>query len=83
MTAMTSTLAGRSWSGLWRAVHRAFAALGPTHVEQILMWEAWWQANRPAVPETGPLTWVLTQDGYRLAGSYLTAPSDTGTGGTR
>jgi hypothetical protein len=67
--------------GMCRAVRRAFAALGPTRAEQILMQEAWWQANR-AVPETGPLAWVLALDGYRLAGSHLPAPSETGAGGT-
>jgi hypothetical protein len=62
-------------AGLCRAVRRAFAALGYTHAEQILMQEAWWQVNRAAVPETGPLAWVLTLDGYRLAGSHLPAPA--------
>gem|GEM_PF-6928335 len=56
------------------AVRRGAAALGPTRAEQITMWEAWWQANRAAVPQTGPLTWVLTLDGPRLAGSHLPAP---------
>jgi hypothetical protein len=68
--------------GLWRAVRRAFAALGRTHAEQMLMQEAWWLAHRAAVPETGSLTWVLTPDGYRLADRRLPAPDDTGTGGT-
>jgi hypothetical protein len=47
---------------------------GATRAEQITMWEAWWQANRAAVPQTGPLTWVLTLDAPRLAGSHLPAP---------
>ena len=46
------------------------------------MWDAWWQANRATVPSTGPLTWVLTLDGYQLSGSHLPAPSDTSAGGT-
>ena len=30
--------------------------------------------NRATVPSTGPLRWVLTLDGNRLAGSHLPAP---------
>jgi hypothetical protein len=80
---MSASQHTRRSAGLWRAVGRAFAALGPTHAEQILRWEAWCQASRTAVPETGPLTWVLTLDGYRLVGHHLPAPSDTGARGTR
>ena len=68
--------------GMWRAVRGAFAALGHTRAETMLMQEAWWQARQTAVPEVGPLAWVLTLDGYRLAGSHLPAPSGTSTGGT-
>ncbi len=71
------------FQGMWGVVGRALAALGPTRAEQILMQEAWWQANRAAGPGTGPLAWALTLDGYRLAGSHLPTPSDTGTMGTR
>ena len=38
------------------------------------MWELWWQASRESAPSTGPLRWVLTLDGHRLAGSHLPAP---------
>ena len=80
---MTASQRARGrFPGLCRAVRRAFAALGYTHAEQILMQEAWWQANRAAVPETGPLDWVLPLDGYRLAGSHPPAPRGTCTGGT-
>ena len=68
--------------GLWRTVRRAFATLGYTRAEQIQIQEACWQANRAAAPETGVLTWVLTLDGYRLAGSHLPARGVTGAGGT-
>jgi hypothetical protein len=44
------------------------------HREQTLMWELWWQASRATVPSTGPLRWVLTLDGDRLAGNHLPAP---------
>jgi hypothetical protein len=59
---------------LRQAVHRAAAGLRHIHREQTLMWELWWQANRATVPSTGPLRWVLTLDGHRLAGSHLPAP---------
>jgi len=59
---------------LWRAVRRAASALRHVHCEQTLMWELWCQANRATVPSTGPLRWVLTLDGHRLAGSHLPAP---------
>ncbi|HYB49378.1 MAG TPA: hypothetical protein VED20_18810 [Streptosporangiaceae bacterium] len=52
------------------------------HDEQLYAWEAWCQANRPAVPEEGPLTWVRTLDGYRLAGGHLPASSGTRAGET-
>jgi hypothetical protein len=68
---------------LWRAVRRAAAALRHIHDEQTLMWELSWQANRAAVPETGPLTWATTLDGRRLAGSRLPVPDGTVTGGAR
>jgi hypothetical protein len=46
------------------------------------MRETWWQANRATVLSNGPLTWVLTSDGHRLAGSYLPVPPDVITGDT-
>ena len=68
--------------GWWRAVCRAARALARIHTEHVHAWEVWAQANRAAVPAKGPLTWVLTLDGYRLAGSHLAVASDTGAGGT-
>ncbi len=59
---------------LWPAVRSAAAALRHLHREQTLIWELWWQANRATVPSAGPLRWVLTLDGHRLAGSHLPAP---------
>jgi hypothetical protein len=66
-------------AGWWRAVGRAAAALGRLHYEQVHMWELWLQANRASVPEDGPLTWVLTLDGYRLGGSHLPGGRAAGT----
>lgn len=66
---------------VWPAMCRAAALLLTVHGEQARMWEIWWQANRATVPGLGPLTWVSTLDGYRLAGGHLPAPCGTGTGG--
>ena len=52
---------------LWRAVCRAARALGRLHAEQVQAWEVLAQASRAAVPAEGPLRWVLTLDGRRLA----------------
>jgi hypothetical protein len=72
----------RRSSALWRAVRRVGSAMVHMHDEQLSAWEAWCQANRAAVPEEGPLTWVRTLDGYRLAGRHLPVGSGTRTGGT-
>jgi hypothetical protein len=63
-------------SACWRAACRAARVLGRVHCEQAHMWDVWAQANRAAVSREGPLAWVLTLDGYRLAGSYLPDGSD-------
>jgi hypothetical protein len=67
---------------VWRAARRVAAAPWALQEEQGRMWDAWWQANRATVPESGPLSWVLTLDGHRLSGSHLPVRSDTGAGGT-
>ena len=59
----------------WHAIFRVAGTLRAVQDEQVSMWEAWWQANRAAVPETGPLTWVLTLDGTKLAGRQLPVPA--------
>ena len=56
---------------LWRAVCRAVQALGRLHGEQVQAWEVWAQANRATVPAEGPLRWVPTLEGRRLAGRHL------------
>jgi hypothetical protein len=58
---------------LWRAVRRAARALGRLHAEQVRGWEVWAQANRAAAPDEGPLRWVASLDGRRLAGRHLPA----------
>ena len=68
--------AARRPRAAWRAARRVARALRAVQDEQARMWEAWWQANRAVIPETGPLTWVLTLDGHRLAGRDLPGPGD-------
>jgi hypothetical protein len=65
---------------IWRVVRGVAAALRTLNREQVLRWELWWQANRAAIPHTGPLTWVLTLDGHRLAGSHLPIPPNAPAG---
>jgi len=79
--APTISQGARQAGGLRRAVRRAAAALRHIHNEQTVMWELWLQANRAVAPETGPLTWVMTLDGHRLAGNRLPAAEDARTGG--
>jgi len=67
-------------SAAWQAVRRAAAALRRIQREQALMWEVWWQANRAAAPSDGPLRWVVTLDGHRLAGSHVPGAHHAGTG---
>ena len=52
-------------------LRRGARAIRNLHREQIDCWERYYQAGRALVSHEGPLTWVLTLDGYRLAGSYL------------
>jgi hypothetical protein len=67
---------------LWRAVRRAARALGHLHADQAYAWEVWAQAGRASVPAEGPLRWVLTLDGRRLAGRHLPASDGISSGET-
>jgi hypothetical protein len=67
--------ASRLMPALLAALRRAVRGLRQIHEEQLLMWELRWQADRATPPDSGPLVWVLTLDGRRLAGSHL--PSQT------
>jgi hypothetical protein len=78
---MTSSQDIHRQSAAWQAVLRAAAALRHIQREQALMWELCWQANRASAPSTGPLRWVLTLDGHRLAGSHAPAAHHADTGG--
>jgi hypothetical protein len=72
-----------AWAGrrLWGAVRMVIRGVTMAHHEQVRMWECVLLTSG-AVPLTaaGPLRWVPSLDGYRLAGSYLRAqdPSETG-----
>ena len=57
-------------------LRRGARAIRDLHREQIDCWERYYQAGRATVSHEGPLTWVLTLDGYRLAGSYLPVPAE-------
>ena len=58
-------LARGSW--LWRALRCAARAIRDIHNEQVYLWERLYLANRALVPQAGPLAWIPTLDGYRLA----------------
>lgn len=58
-----------------RALRRTARALREFHAEQVHYWERYYLASRAQVSHDGPLAWVLTLDGYRLAGSHLPAPA--------
>lgn len=78
--AMTTNRYTHRQPAIWRSVRVVASALRTLHREQSLMWELWWQANRAKVASgDGPLTWVLTLDGYQLAGSYLPVPPNVAT----
>ncbi len=65
---MTTTIGGRAW----RAMRHAASAIRKAHDEQVYMWECFWRSSRAEPPATtGPLSWVPSLDGSRLAGSYL------------
>jgi len=70
------------WSArVWRAVRRAAALLLAAYAGQAGMWGLWCSASGEPLPDSGPLTWVLTVDSYRLAGSHVPAPGRAKTGG--
>jgi hypothetical protein len=79
---MTTSRPTQRQPSIWRSVRGVASALRTLHREQTLMWELRWQANRATVPSDGPLTWVLTLDRHRLAGSYLPVPPNVAIGDT-
>jgi hypothetical protein len=72
-----------AWAGrrLWLAVRPVIRAVRLAHHEQVCMWECILLTSGAApLTAAGPLRWVRSLDGYRLAGSHLPAqdPSQTG-----
>jgi hypothetical protein len=72
-----------AWAGrrLWLVVRTAIRAVQMAHHEQVRMWECILQTSGAAPPTAaGPLRWVRSLDGYRLAGSHAPAqdPAETG-----
>jgi hypothetical protein len=71
----------RAGRRLWLAVRTVTRAVRMAHHEQVRMWECILLTSGAApLTAAGPLRWVRSLDGYRLAGSHLPAqdPSQTG-----
>jgi len=70
--------AGRS---LWMVVRTVIRAAGMAHHEQVRMWECILETSGTApLTAAGPLRWVRSLDGYRLAGSHVPAQDPAPTG---
>jgi hypothetical protein len=72
-----------AWAGrrLWLAVWAVIRAVRMAHEEQVRMWECVLLTSGAApLTAVGPLRWVRSLDGHRLAGSHLPAqdPGETG-----
>jgi hypothetical protein len=72
-----------AWAGrrLWLAVRAVIRAVTMAHHEQVRMWECLLLTSGAApLTAAGPLRWVPSLDGHRLAGSHLPAqdPGETG-----
>jgi hypothetical protein len=72
-----------AWAGrrLWVAVRMVIRAVRMAHHEQVRMWECVLLTSGAApLTPAGPLRWVPSMGGYRLAGSHLPTrdPSETG-----
>ena len=71
-----------AWAGgrLWLAVRTVIRAVQMAHHEQVYAWECILLTSGVApLTAAGPLRWVRSLDGYRLAGSHLPAqdPAET------
>ena len=72
-----------AWAGrrLWLAVQTVIRAVAMAHHEQVRMWECVLLTSGAApLSAAGPLRWVRSLNGYRLAGSHLPAQDPAGTG---
>jgi hypothetical protein len=66
---------------LWLALRPVISVVKMAHNEQVRMWECVLQTSGVApVTAAGPLRWVRSVDGYRLAGRDLPAqdPAEAG-----
>jgi hypothetical protein len=71
------------WVGrrLWLAVRMVIRAVTMAHHEQVSMWECvLLTSGAPPLTAAGPLRWVPSLGGDRLAGSHLPAQDPSGTG---
>jgi hypothetical protein len=63
------------------AVRTAIRAARMAHHEQVRMWECILETSGAApLTAAGPLRWVRSLDGYRLAGSHVPAQDAAETG---
>jgi hypothetical protein len=72
-----------AWAGrlLWPAVRMVIRAVQMAHHEQVRMWECILLTSGAApLTAAGPLRWVPSLGGDRLAGSHLPAPGPGQTG---
>jgi len=82
-TVSTAARAMLAWAGrrLWLAVRTVIRVVAMAHHEQVRMWECVLETSGAApLTAAGPLRWIRSLDGYRLAGSHLPVrdPAETG-----
>ena len=66
---------------LWPAIRTVIRAVRLAHHEQVCMWECVLLTSGAApLTAAGPLRWVRSLDGYRLAGRHLPAQDMSETG---
>jgi hypothetical protein len=66
---------------LWLAIRTVIRAVRLAHHEQVCMWECVLLTSGAApLTAAGPLRWVRSLDGYRLAGRHLPAQDMSETG---
>ena len=74
-------LMARAGRRLWLAIRTVIRAVRLAHHEQVCMWECVLLTSGAApLTAAGPLRWVRSLDGYRLAGRHLPAQDMSETG---
>jgi hypothetical protein len=74
-------LIARAGRRLWPAARAGIRAVTMAHHEQVRMWECILETSGTApLTAAGPLHWVRSLDGHRLAGSHLPAQDTAETG---